>query len=43
LFLNEWGALAGMFTVEPALAECVSPRKFNSISPSRMVNISSKS
>jgi len=43
MFLNEWGALAGMFTVEPVLARLTSPRKVNSISPSRIVNISSKS
>ena len=35
--------MAGMFTVEPAPASRTSPRKVNSISPSRIVNISSKS
>src|SRR4051812_35206528 len=37
------GALAGILTVDPAGTVCFSPRKVNSISPSRMVNISSKS
>src|SRR6516162_5625689 len=43
LFLKAWGAFAGMFTVDPALALCALPRKVSSISPSRIVNISSKS
>lgn len=42
--LRKWcGALAGTLIVVPANATCFSPRKVNSISPSRTVNISSKS
>ena len=37
------GALAGMLIVDPARTVCFSPRKVNSISPCRIVNISSKS
>ena len=42
-FLKRCGAFAGMFSVVPDLASTVSPRNVNSISPSRTVNISSKS
>jgi hypothetical protein len=42
-FLKACGALAGMFTVDPARTVDVSPRKVNSSSPSSSVNISSKS
>ena len=41
--VNECGALAGMLRVSPARTVDFSPRKVTSISPSRMVNISSKS
>ena len=43
VLLKKWGALARMFTVEPATARLTSPRKVNPISPSGIVNISSKS
>lgn len=42
LFLNECGAL-GIFIVVPAPAVWATPRNVNSSSPSRIVNISSKS
>jgi hypothetical protein len=40
---NGCGALAGTFTVSPARAFDLAPRKVTSISPSRTWNISSKS
>jgi hypothetical protein len=42
LFLKKCGALAGMLIVSPALRTRFSPRKVNSTSSSRMVNISSE-
>ena len=41
--VNECGALAGTLTVSPARAVMVRPRNVTSTSPSKMVNISSKS
>ena len=42
-FRKTCGALAGTLIVSPAVATALTPRNVSSISPSRMVNISSKS
>ena len=42
-FRKTCGAWAGTLIVSPAVATALTPRNVNSISPSRMVNISSKS